>query len=92
MENDGKLSEFLNLNNLYALFKGKTNGDIYKVVVEEVKRIEEPSIWCFGRVYEVTKETFTYMPQGCKSYSTKDDAIQAACKFFGVNSVFFKCK
>ena len=91
MENDGKLSEFLNLNNLYALFKGKTNGDIYKVVVEEVKRFSEPSIWCFGRVYEVTKGVYTYMPQGCKSYSTKNDAIQAACKFFGVKDEFFVC-
>ena len=88
LTNKYTLAEYLYTNNLYALFTGKTNGDKYKVVIEKINCIDNTTIWCFGRVYELSRGIYTYMAQGCASYSTKDKAIHAACKFFGVEDTF----
>ena len=83
------IGDYLNDNNLHVLFKGKTYGETYKVAVQEIKRVENTSIWTFGKVYTLYKGKYFFDPQGCKSFQNEKDAIKEACNFFGVNNDFF---
>ena len=74
-------SDFLYNNNISVLFKGKTYGESYKVAVQVSLDYNNAPLWCFGILYDGN----TFMPQGCKSYRTKNEAIKASCKFFGMS-------
>ena len=83
------IGDYLHDNNLHVLFKGKDEFCAYKVAVHEIKRDENTPIWVFGRLYTLYKGNYFFDPQGCKSFQNEKDAINEACKFFGVDSEFF---
>ena len=75
-----KTSEFLYNNNISVLFSSKTYSESYKVAVQECTDYNNKPIWYFGKLYDGN----TFMPQGCKSHRTKNEAIKEACKYFGM--------